>query len=196
MFKVYRRGAARRAWRMGCRSHASSSPPALPPEAASSAFPPPRLRQFRFGRQHARSQAREPPTHASIRFLLAGRSGCFTLQEQRSGCKTLLFSPPGFSPTCLAHKSDTDSRSVLTGAGLHLWCELGLGSRVGWLLCPTCSIAQVASRSEGSGSGSNISVPGRGLACRAGLSGAPGLSLELFLSPRTLPLCIFSNFPP
>lgn len=196
MFKVYRRGAARRAWRMGCRSHASSSPPALPPEAASSAFPPPRLRQFGFGRQHARSQAREPPTHASVGFLLAGRSGRFTLQEQRSGCKTPLFSPPGFSPTCLAHESGAGPRSLLAGTGARLWCEFGLGSRVGWPLCPARSLARVASWSGGSGSGSYISVPGRGLARCARLSGAPGLSLELFLSPRTLPLCIFSNFPP
>lgn len=80
-------------------------------------------------RRHA-----SPPTHASVGFLLAGRSGRFTLQEQRSGCKTPLFSPPGFSPTCLAHESGAGPRSLLAGTGARLWCEFGLGSRVGWPL--------------------------------------------------------------
>lgn len=94
MFKVYRRGAARRAWRMGCRSHASFSPPALPPEAASSPPPTPRLRQFGLGlgkKKHARAQAREPPTQTSIGFLLAGRSGRFVVQKQRSGARPCFF---------------------------------------------------------------------------------------------------------
>lgn len=96
--------------------------PALPPH-------PPRLRQFEFWKKHTRTQAREPPTQASVGFLLAGRSGRFADQEQRSGARPCFFPCPA---SCL-HAWWTSwagcslgARLVLASACAHLWHEFGL----------------------------------------------------------------------
>lgn len=172
---------------------------ARPSPRGSQLLPPPRrLRQFGFRKKHTRTQACELPTQPSVGFLLAGRSGRFTVRERRSGPRPC-FSQPGFVP---AHSADELGRVLLSCLPAPVpSCGMSSGSSscVGWLLCPLtalpgwhCRDSRVQLRCL------DISVLGSGLTHCAGLSGAlgPCSSLELLLLPRILPSCIFSSFPP
>lgn len=203
MFKVYRRGAARRAWRMGCRSHASSSLPALPPEAASSCLPPKQLGQFGFRKKHTHRQAHEPPAQASIVFLF---NQIFLIWVVRSPgakiwCKTPLSPCPASCPYArLASREGCFLGACSWVPVLICGLRLGPGCCVGWLLCPPYSLVWWHRRAEGQ------SLPPifghrcaeQGIACCAGLPSpiGPCFLLELLRLPRIPPLCIFSNFPP
>lgn len=196
MFKVYRRGAARRAWRMGCRSHASSSPPALPPR---------QLGQSGFRKKHTHRQACEPPARASTGCL---SNQIFLIWVLRSPgakiwCKTPLSPCPASCPYARQASREgcvLGACSMLTHACAPLWPSFGPFVCVGWLLSPTYSLVWWHRRAEGQGL---PPIFGRhcaeqGIAHRAGLPGpiGPCFLLELLHLLRILPLCIFSSFPP
>lgn len=147
---------------MGCRSHASSSPfPQRQPAPAS----PRRLRQFGFRKKHTRTQACELPTQPSVGFLLAGRSGSFTVRERKSGprpCPSLWIRWAGFCFLCLPAPVPNYGTSLGSSS-----CWSGVAA------VSPCSIARVALQScQVQLRCLDISVLGRGLAHCAGLSWA------------------------
>lgn len=99
---------------------------------------PRRLRQFGFRKKHTRTQACELPTQPSVGFLLAGRSGCFTVRERRSGPRPC-FSLPGFVPMRLVDELGRVLLFVLASTCAQLWHEFGL-QLLGWLLCPLAAL--------------------------------------------------------
>lgn len=168
--------------------------PRRPPFPQRLLPPPRRLRQFGFRKKHTRTQACELPTQPSVGFLLAGRSGRFTVRE-RSGPR-FCFSLPGF---VLADELGRVLLSVFASTCAQLWHEFGLQLLHGVAAVSPCSLhgwhcRVVRVRLPCLG----ISVLGRGLTHCAGLPGTlgPCSSLELLLLPRIPPSCIFSNFPP
>lgn len=142
MFKVYRRGCVEDGLPFPCQLLA-----ARPSPRGSQLLPPPRrLRQFGFRKKHTRTQACELPTQPSVGFLLAGRSGRFTVRERRSGPRPC-FSLPGFVPALSADELGRVLLSVLASTCAQLWHKFGLQLLHGMATVSPCSLAWVALQS-------------------------------------------------